>query len=101
MEGLDLSDRIDERKIARNLNLSEEEAAEFGFQNGDEPVLYDLCTSVYAPSNKIADSQMLSTTTSAVSGEVITLLSVETRSTVSGTTMMTREYRKPILHRSR
>lgn len=44
MEGLDLSDRIDERKIAKSLALNEEEAAEFGFQNGDEPVIYDLCT---------------------------------------------------------
>jgi ubiquitin carboxyl-terminal hydrolase 4/11/15 len=44
MEGLDLSDRIDERKIAKSLSLSDEEAAEYGFQNGDEPVIYDLCT---------------------------------------------------------
>ncbi len=44
MEGLDLSDRIDERKIAQTLQLSDEEAAQYGFQSGDEPMIYDLCT---------------------------------------------------------
>jgi hypothetical protein len=43
MEGLDLSDRIDERKIARSLDLSSEEMAQYGFQSGDEPIIYDLC----------------------------------------------------------
>ena len=43
MEGLDLSDRIDERKIAQSLHLSEEEAAKYGFQSADEPLIYDLC----------------------------------------------------------
>jgi ubiquitin carboxyl-terminal hydrolase 4/11/15 len=45
MEGLDLSDRIDERKIAQSLRLSTEEAANYGFQSGDEPMIYDLCRS--------------------------------------------------------
>ena len=45
MEGLDLSDRIDERKIARSLDLNSEDMAHYGFQSGDEPMIYDLCES--------------------------------------------------------
>ncbi|KAK4683921.1 hypothetical protein P7C73_g6288, partial [Tremellales sp. Uapishka_1] len=42
IDGLDLEDRIGERKIAKELNLSAEEAKAYGVETSDEPMLYDL-----------------------------------------------------------
>lgn len=43
IDGLDLEDRIGERMVAKGMQLSEEGAAEYGMENGDDPMIYDLC----------------------------------------------------------
>ena len=43
IEGLDLNDRVEERKIARSLELSGDEAAKYGIEPDSEPLVYDLC----------------------------------------------------------
>lgn len=45
IDGLDLEERIGERKVARSLNLNDEDAAKYGIEKGDEPMMYDLCES--------------------------------------------------------
>lgn len=101
MDGLDLSDRIDERKIAQTLKLSDEEAAEYGFQSGDEPIVYDLCESYITNFRAMADWQMRWTITLEVWAEVITLHFAETRSMETGTTTMTQGCPKQTPKRSR
>lgn len=43
IEGLDLEDRVDERRIARVLSLAGEDLTKYGIRNVDEPLMYDLC----------------------------------------------------------
>jgi ubiquitin carboxyl-terminal hydrolase 4/11/15 len=43
IDGLDLEERIGERKVARSLKLSEEVAKKYGIEDGMEPMMYDLC----------------------------------------------------------
>ena len=43
IDGLDLEERIGERKVAKSLMLSSEDAMEYGIETGSEPMLYDLC----------------------------------------------------------
>lgn len=43
LTGLDLSERIGERSVTRSLRLSADEAARYGMESGDEPMIYDLC----------------------------------------------------------
>lgn len=45
IEGLDLEDRVSERRIAKSLDLSDEECREYGIEPTDEPLVYDLCKS--------------------------------------------------------
>lgn len=43
IEGLDLEDRVSERRIARSLDLADEECREYGIEPINESLLYDLC----------------------------------------------------------
>lgn len=43
IEGLDLEDRVSERRIAKSLDLSDDECREYGIEPTDEPLVYDLC----------------------------------------------------------
>lgn len=45
IEGLDLEERVSERRIAKSLDLSDEECREYGIEPTDEPLVYDLCKS--------------------------------------------------------
>ncbi|ORY31587.1 hypothetical protein BCR39DRAFT_558054 [Naematelia encephala] len=42
IDGLDLEDRIGERKVSKSLQLSEEEASKYGMEDSGEPLVYDL-----------------------------------------------------------
>jgi ubiquitin carboxyl-terminal hydrolase 4/11/15 len=43
IDGLDLEDRIGERKMASSLQLDDGELREMGIEQGKEPMIYDLC----------------------------------------------------------
>ena len=43
IDGLDLTERIGERQVAKSLNLNDEQAVAYGMQTGDESMVYDLC----------------------------------------------------------
>ncbi|KAK8853439.1 hypothetical protein IAR55_004145 [Kwoniella newhampshirensis] len=42
IDGLDLEERIGERKVARSLKLNGEDAGAYGIEEDDEPMIYDL-----------------------------------------------------------
>jgi ubiquitin carboxyl-terminal hydrolase 4/11/15 len=43
VDGLDLEERVGERKLAKSLKLSDGELKEMGIEEGNEPMIYDLC----------------------------------------------------------
>lgn len=43
IEGLDLEDRVDERRIARTLTAQGVDVAELGIRDVDETLMFDLC----------------------------------------------------------
>lgn len=43
IEGLDLEERVGERRVANSLNLSEEDCREYGIEPTSESLVYDLC----------------------------------------------------------
>lgn len=45
VEGLDLEDRVAERRIANTLNLSDDECRDYGIEPTGESLVYDLCMS--------------------------------------------------------
>ena len=45
IEGLDLTERIGERKVAHHLHLSSEDAKQFDMEGDEEASVYDLCGS--------------------------------------------------------
>jgi len=44
VEGLDLEERVGERRIAKSLDLSDEECRKYDIEPSSEPLVYDLCT---------------------------------------------------------
>jgi hypothetical protein len=40
-----MEDRVGERRIAKSLNLSDEECRKYDIEPSSEPLVYDLCTS--------------------------------------------------------
>lgn len=46
IDGLDLEERIGERKVAKSLHLSQADADAYGVETSDEPMIYDLCETV-------------------------------------------------------
>lgn len=45
LEGLNLDERIGERRITQSLKLTDEEAKHYGIEHSTEPFIYDLCES--------------------------------------------------------
>jgi ubiquitin carboxyl-terminal hydrolase 4/11/15 len=45
VEGLDLEERVGERRIAKSLDLSDEECRKYDIEPSSEPLVYDLCES--------------------------------------------------------
>jgi ubiquitin carboxyl-terminal hydrolase 4/11/15 len=43
IDGLDLEDRVGERRIAKTLDLTDEDAEKYGIEPTKEPLVYDLC----------------------------------------------------------
>jgi hypothetical protein len=43
VEGLDLEERVGERRIAKTLDLSDEECRKYDIEPSSEPLVYDLC----------------------------------------------------------
>lgn len=47
IEGLDLEERVGERRIAKSLDLSDEECRKYDIEPSSEPLVYDLCKATY------------------------------------------------------
>jgi ubiquitin carboxyl-terminal hydrolase 4/11/15 len=43
VQGLDMEERVGERRIAKSLNLSDEECQQYDIEPSSEPLVYDLC----------------------------------------------------------
>lgn len=43
IEGLDLEERVGERRIAKSMQLNDEECRQYDIEPSSEPLVYDLC----------------------------------------------------------